>query len=178
MPRIVLPDLLCSVTLERSLSGSCPLPTRTSSPSPSSCSSIVRPSGLFGNAGPHASRNTMARRRNLPSVGHGLGVIAVHVLAAAAAKRQYLTQSPWQGTTPLVIAGLNLVDGLHRPDLAGPRRNSLPSGGYTSGCSPRTTCTREAAKLCFTVCGRPVFSSRARICTVAIFWWCARGRPA
>jgi len=45
----------------------------------------------------------MARRRNLPLLVMALAVIAVHVLAAAAGKPQYLTQLTMAGYYSLVI---------------------------------------------------------------------------
>jgi len=140
----------------------------------SSCSFYsCGPSGLFAMPRPHASRNTDARRRNLPLLVMALAVIAGARAGRGCGNRSTVTQLTMAGYYSLVIVGLTLLMGYTARSRWA--RGFFAIGGYTSGCSPRTTCTREAAKLSFHCCGRPVFSSRARICTVAIFWWLRRG---
>ena len=74
----------------------------------------------------------MARRRNLPLLVMALAVIAVHVLAAAAGKPQYLTQLTMAGYYSLVIVGLTLLMG-YTGQISLGHAGFFAIGGYTSG---------------------------------------------
>jgi branched-chain amino acid transport system permease protein len=74
----------------------------------------------------------MARRRNLPIVVLALAVIAVHLLAAAAGKPQYLTQLTMAGYYSLVIVGLTLLMG-YTGQISIGHAGFFAIGGYTSG---------------------------------------------
>ena len=74
----------------------------------------------------------MARRRNLPLLVMALAVIAVHGLAAAAGKPQYLTQLTMAGYYSLVIVGLTLVMG-YTGQISLGHAGFFAIGGYTSG---------------------------------------------
>jgi branched-chain amino acid transport system permease protein len=74
----------------------------------------------------------MSRRRNLPIVILALAVIAVHLLAAAAGKPQYLTQLTMAGYYSLVIVGLTLLMG-YTGQISLGHAGFFAIGGYTSG---------------------------------------------
>ncbi|HJX64185.1 MAG TPA: branched-chain amino acid ABC transporter permease [Polyangia bacterium] len=74
----------------------------------------------------------MARRRNLPLLVLALAVIAVHGLAAAAGKPQYLTQLTMAGYYSLVIVGLTLLMG-YTGQISMGHAGFFAIGGYTSG---------------------------------------------
>jgi branched-chain amino acid transport system permease protein len=74
----------------------------------------------------------MARRRNLPIVVLALAVIAVHLVAAAAGKPQYLTQLTMAGYYSLVIVGLTLLMG-YTGQISLGHAGFFAIGGYTSG---------------------------------------------
>jgi branched-chain amino acid transport system permease protein len=74
----------------------------------------------------------MARRRNLPLLIMALAVIAVHLLAAAAGKPQYLTQLTMAGYYSLVIVGLTLLMG-YTGQISIGHAGFFAIGGYTSG---------------------------------------------
>ena len=74
----------------------------------------------------------MAQRRNLPLVVLALAVIAVHLLAAAAGKPQYLTQLTMAGYYSLVIVGLTLLMG-YTGQISVGHAGFFAIGGYTSG---------------------------------------------
>ena len=74
----------------------------------------------------------MARRRNLPILVLALAVIAVHLVAAAAGKPQYLTQLTMAGYYSLVIVGLTLLMG-YTGQISLGHAGFFAIGGYTSG---------------------------------------------
>ena len=74
----------------------------------------------------------MAQRRNLPILAMALVVIAVHLVAAAAGKPQYLTQLTMAGYYSLVIVGLTLLMG-YTGQISMGHAGFFAIGGYTSG---------------------------------------------